>query len=51
MRRIVDAFELKACRHPQHDPPTMISLPPGIYEHSCPRCHAVQHVTITKPSL
>ena len=27
------------CQHPEHNPPTMILLEPGIYEHECPACH------------
>lgn len=27
------------CRDREHDVPTMISLPPGTYEHECPSCH------------
>jgi len=26
------------CRHPEHNPPTMIVLEPGLYEHTCPAC-------------
>lgn len=26
------------CRHPEHEPPSMIVLPPGIYMHTCPGC-------------
>lgn len=26
------------CRHPEHDPPEHIVLPPGFYEHECPAC-------------
>lgn len=28
----------RRCRHPDHDPPTMICLPPGVYEHERPEC-------------
>lgn len=28
----------QVCNHPEHNPPGLISLPPGIYEHTCPRC-------------
>lgn len=28
----------KICRDPEHDLPNMIVLPPGVYEHECPRC-------------
>lgn len=26
------------CRHSEHNPPTMIVLPPGTWEHECPSC-------------
>jgi len=29
---------IKKCLHPEHSPPTMIYLPPGIYEYTCPEC-------------
>lgn len=32
------------CRHPEHNPPGMIVLSPGIYEHECPGCHRKQTV-------
>jgi hypothetical protein len=28
----------KFCNHPEHNPPSMIVLPPGVYEHTCPGC-------------
>ena len=27
------------CHDREHNVPTMISLPPGTYEHECPSCH------------
>jgi hypothetical protein len=38
MRRIMKFDEKAACRHPEHNPPTMIVLEPGLYEHECPSC-------------
>ena len=41
LRRIGDLDETEPtepCRHPEHDPPSMIVLPPGKYEHTCPGC-------------
>lgn len=30
------------CLHPEHNPPSMIVLSPGVYEHTCPGCgHSV----------
>lgn len=34
------------CHHPEHNPPTMIVLQPGVYEHICPRCGASQTFVI-----
>lgn len=28
------------CRHPEHDPPGMIVLPPGLHRWQCPACGA-----------
>lgn len=28
------------CYHPEHNPPSMIVLTPGVYEHVCPGCGA-----------
>lgn len=36
----------KMCQHPSHDPPNMIVLEPGVYEHECPACHEKQAVVI-----
>lgn len=34
-----------SCLHPEHEPPTMIVLEPGVYEHTCPGCR--RKVTFT----
>jgi hypothetical protein len=36
LRKIKDAE--KPCMHPEHNPPSMIVLSPGTYEHTCPGC-------------
>jgi hypothetical protein len=51
MRKIRSIPDVRACRHPRHDPPMHISLSPGIYEHSCPRCGVATVVTIHGSSL
>lgn len=28
----------RVCMHPEHNPPNMIVLQPGVYEHTCPGC-------------
>lgn len=38
--------KLMGCLHPEHKPPTHISLTPGIYEHECPACHKTQTFTV-----
>jgi hypothetical protein len=38
LKKIADAP--KFCHHPEHNPPSMIVLEPGTYEHTCPSCHA-----------
>lgn len=30
--------EREPCRHPEHDPPSLIVLPPGNYTWQCPGC-------------
>lgn len=37
LRKIAD--EEVPCRHPEHNPPSMMVLEPGTYEHTCPGCH------------
>ena len=39
----------KTCHHPEHDPPTMILLEPGMYEHTCPGCGHVTTFRIVRP--
>ena len=38
IRKIHDIEPRKVCRHPDHNPPSMIVLKPGVYEHLCPAC-------------
>lgn len=38
LRKIRELINFQPCNHPEHNAPTMISLPPGVYEHTCPRC-------------
>lgn len=32
------AEESRPCRHSEHNPPALIALKPGTYEHICPKC-------------
>lgn len=34
------------CRDSDHNPPTMIVLEPGLYEHTCPSCKKKTHFRI-----
>lgn len=38
VRKIRDLPDWRPCRSPEHNPPSMIVLPPGVYEHVCPSC-------------
>jgi hypothetical protein len=50
MKKIADRPALpQSCRHPEHDPPGMIVLPPGTYEHTCPGCKRVQTIVVSPP--
>lgn len=35
-----------ACMHPDHEVPSMISLPPGTYEHECAGCHRIKKFVV-----
>lgn len=37
------------CRSPEHFPPSMIVLPPGLYEHECPACGAKERFRVPEP--
>lgn len=47
-RKIADLPEPE-CNHPEHNPATMIVLPDGVYEHTCPACGKVQGFTVESP--
>ncbi len=38
------------CQSPEHNPPNMIVLEPGVYEHTCPACGAKQVFTVADVS-
>lgn len=40
-----------ACRHPQHDPPTLRLYRDGLHEHTCPGCRTVQVFVVSTPTL
>jgi hypothetical protein len=37
-KKIADFPEMKICQSYDHNPPTMMVYPPGIYEHTCSAC-------------
>ena len=48
MRKIADLpkEQRKTCSNPDHDPPTMIVLEPGLYVHDFPGCGERQYITV-----
>lgn len=36
----------ETCNHPEHDPPGMIVLKPGVHTYVCPKCGQEQRVII-----
>lgn len=51
-RKISKLEQLKGCKHPEHNPPGMICLEPGLYEYECPGCGSVKRIRVpTKPFL
>lgn len=41
----------RLCLSPEHDPPTMIVLPAGVYEHTCPSCGQKTTFVVSPPLL
>lgn len=39
------------CRHPEHNPPGMIVLPPGLHTYQCPGCGEAHTFRVTTPML
>jgi hypothetical protein len=50
LRKIKDFGPREICNHPGHNPPTMIVLSPGIYEHTCPACGKQQQFIVNRLS-
>ena len=49
MKKISDLPPLPkniTCNHPNHDPPNMIVLEPGVYEHECPSCGNKRRIVV-----
>lgn len=41
--------EKSKCMHPEHHPPSMIVLPPGVHTYECPSCGLRQKIIIQPP--
>jgi len=39
------------CPHPEHNPPGMIVLPPGLHTYQCPGCNKIITFRVPKVSL
>lgn len=50
LRKIKDFGPQEICNHPGHNPPTMIVLSPGVYEHTCPACGKKQTFVVNRLS-
>lgn len=51
-KRVQNAeWTARRCRHPEHEAPGMVSLPPGAYEHECPGCGHKSHVVVRSPEM
>jgi hypothetical protein len=51
-KKVGEWSEEQTCRDPQHNPPGMIDLDPGIYEWTCPTCGKVTPVKVApRPTL
>jgi hypothetical protein len=48
-RKIADLPKEETCRDQQHNLPTHMVYPKGVYEHICPSCGKKQCFTIRKP--
>lgn len=46
LRRLPDMVESKPCNHREHEPPSMVYLKPGRYEHTCPGCGHVTYFSV-----
>lgn len=46
MERLIEKYTDTTCRHPEHNPATMIVRKPGMYEHECPRCGEKQQFEV-----
>lgn len=52
LKKIADLPWRDGCLHPEHNPPGMIVLSPGVYEHTCPSCgHKTTFVVNHGPTM
>ena len=45
------SYQKRYCIHPEHNPPSMIVLQPGVYEHTCPGCFEKIEFIVDGPHL
>jgi predicted RNA-binding Zn-ribbon protein involved in translation (DUF1610 family) len=46
LKKISDLPAMVVCRSTEHNPPSMIVLSPGVYEHTCPNCGHITRFTV-----
>lgn len=52
IKKIADVTVPEICLDPDHNAPSMIVLPPGVYEHVCPGCGRKQVFRVSpRPTL
>ncbi len=51
LKKIRELDKQRICKHPEHNPPGHIVLPPGVYEHTCPACGIRIVFTVTDTGL
>lgn len=49
IRKIADLP--KICSHPEHHPPSHVSLEDGLYEHTCPECGRTRRFRVDHPKM
>lgn len=49
LKKIADLDKSEFCISSEHNPPTMIVLPDGVYEYTCPSCGHITTFTVRGP--
>jgi hypothetical protein len=50
-RKVAEVPKTQKCFDKQHNPPDMIVLEPGRYEHTCPGCGHVQTLNVPEVTM